>query len=904
MKRILLALFAYLLVASGWLYAAESEPNDVRGDADNLALNGSNTGAMGVPNDVDWWKVTTNADGKLDITLAVSNGLYCYYKLYDNDATTLLFSNYTNGTETDGVDGLLPGTYYIYIYAFTAGQLPVYTVSNTLTPAPLTNDVEPNGSYTQANVLSINGSATGHIGYYYNLAKDTTDWWSVTTTGNGMLSITMDSENGEYLYYQLYDNDGVTLLKSDYTNVVETYNVDGLAAGTYFLKVYTFYSTGYSPYTLTSLYTAPPVASDSEPNNSKSQAKNIPLNSSKTGNVGYYYNNARDESDWYKFTTTEDGKVKLTMASENGQYVYWQLFDKDGVTSLNNNYTNVTESYFEDGLAAGTYYVKVYPFYSTGFIPYTLTDSFFVAPVPNDLEPNNGKAQAQTFATGSTVTGHAGYYYDLERDEEDWFEINTTEDGQIGLTMTSENGQYIYWQLYDDDGITLLKSDYTNGTSTHNTDGLAAGRYFVKVFTFYSTGFVPYTLTNELSTYLNANDGRDNDDPKDAATLNANEATPGHVGFRFNGGLRDVRDWWKINYTGNSDMTVTLTWEPRICCGNQYVYLKIYADTAGSPIFNTYNNTGTLTANLTGLDKQYYYVQVITFYSTEWAAYNLTPTFTQKEKAKITLLSSAAGTDCSDGTLEYKCTKSEKPYTVQLFRNGKKYGNAFIVKNSSPFTLDTLLPGNYYATVYGDGATGQGKGTSVTTTIVPVPSGLSTTKIKSNKAQLNWDTLACIDYDSVYYRVQGTTSWTKKETANNNSAYTISGLTASTTYEWMVAHVVDTAGEKATGSYSGIVSFTTKPLKLGEVETAAIAALAVFPNPASEMATITYTSNYEGALTFKFFDAVGRSIETWTIQSEEGEYTRELNLVNLAPGIYYVRVTGGNADQTIKIVKQ
>ena len=145
---------------------------------------------------------------------------------------------------------------------------------------------------------------------------------------------------------------------------------------------------------------------------------------------------------------------------------------------------------------------------------------------------------------------------------------------------------------------------------------------------------------------------------------------------------------------------------------------------------------------------------------------------------------------------------------------------------------------------------------------------------------------------------------TKKETANNNSAYTISGLTASTTYEWMVAHVVDTAGEKATGSYSGIVSFTTKPLKLGDVETTAIEALVVFPNPASEMATITYTSNYEGALTFKFFDAAGRSIETWTIQSAEGEYTRELNLVNLAPGVYYVRVTGGNADQTIKIVKQ
>ena len=115
MKKTLLACCLLLLLTSIQFLAAESEPNDVRGDADKLNFNSSNIGAIGVPGDVDWWKVTTNVDGELDITLTVSNSLYCYFQLYDNNATTLLVSDYTNGTKTIDEDGLAPGTYYLHL---------------------------------------------------------------------------------------------------------------------------------------------------------------------------------------------------------------------------------------------------------------------------------------------------------------------------------------------------------------------------------------------------------------------------------------------------------------------------------------------------------------------------------------------------------------------------------------------------------------------------------------------------------------------------------------------------------------------------------------------------------------------------------------------------------------------
>ncbi|MGB3074503.1 MAG: T9SS type A sorting domain-containing protein [Chitinophagales bacterium] len=905
MKRTLLTLLAFLMLSAQWLYALESEPNDVRNDADKLNLNASNTGAMDISGDVDWWKVTTTSDGKLDITLTSGNGLYCNFRLYDNDGISLLVENHTNGTLTISKDGLSPGTYYIHISAYFAGQLPTYTVSNFLNVAPLANEPEPNDTYNLANVLAPTGSVTGHIGYDYNGLTDDSDWWSVTTTGNGSLTLQFASNNGQYVYWTLYDNNGTLVLNTNHTNGTASYVEDGLAAGTYYVQIYPYYAGGFTPYTLTSTFTAPPVSNDVEPNNTKSQAKNLPLNNVKTGQIGYYYNGVSDTEDWFKVTTTGDGALKLTIISQNGQYVYYQLFDNDGITSLNVNHTNSTQSITTDGLAAGTYYVKIYPYYAGGFIPYTLSDTLIPAPVANDPEPNDGKSQATEFAVGSTITGHSGYYYDLKRDDADYFKIVTTLDGQINLTITSQNGQYVYYELFDEDATTSLKVNHTNSTQSHSTDGLAAGTYYVKVYPYYSTGFIPYTLTNSLTTYTNVNDGINNEIAKKAATLPANFGNTGHVGFRSNGGAVDLKDWWKINYTGSGDLTVALTWEPMYCCGSPYVYLKVYSDTALAPIFNTYNNTGSLTANFTGLAKQYYYVQVVMYYATNYTAYNLVPTFSQKEKASITLQSSVIGTDCSNSSLEYKCGKSSKPYTVQLYRFGEKYGDPIKVNKTTPFTISSLPPGKYYTTVYGDGATGQGKGTSETTVLVQVPTNLSTTSIKSTKATLNWDTLTCIDYDSIYYRVQNTSIWSKIKTGTNNSGYKLEGLTAATTYEWKVAHVVDVLGNKATSSYSGLVTFTTAPAKLvGEVLNEFTGTLSLYPNPASATTTLQFKNDTGGEALMSVFDALGRNIQSELLQSEQVEFSYELNLATFSPGIYFVRVVMNGTEQTIKLVKQ
>jgi hypothetical protein len=185
--------------------------------------------------------VTTNADGELDISLAVNTGgHYISLKLYDNDGATLLtYQDYISPSATIKTDGLAAGIYYIKVFCTSASDFDTYALSDTLIRPAISTDVEPNGTANQAMTLAQNGSATGHVGYYYNRSRDTADWYKVTTTSDGELDFILGyNYGGHYLSMHLYDGNKTTVLNYlDYISPSATMKTDGLAAGTYYLKV-------------------------------------------------------------------------------------------------------------------------------------------------------------------------------------------------------------------------------------------------------------------------------------------------------------------------------------------------------------------------------------------------------------------------------------------------------------------------------------------------------------------------------------------------------------------------------------------------------------------------------------------------------------------------------------------
>ncbi|MGB3076144.1 MAG: T9SS type A sorting domain-containing protein, partial [Chitinophagales bacterium] len=97
----------------------------------------------------------------------------------------------------------------------------------------------------------------------------------------------------------------------------------------------------------------------------------------------------------------------------------------------------------------------------------------------------------------------------------------------------------------------------------------------------------------------------------------------------------------------------------------------------------------------------------------------------------------------------------------------------------------------------------------------------------------------------------------------------------------------------------------TAPAKLvGEVLNEFTGTLSLYPNPASATTTLQFKNDTGGEALMSVFDALGRNIQSGLLQSEQGEFSYELNLATLSPGIYFVRVVMNGTEQTIKLVKQ
>ena len=90
MKWFYMPLLCLFSIVTTVARAAESEPNNTPASADSLALNGSHTGAINIGGDIDWYKLITPADGKLNLNLTTASGKYITVSVYDANGTSLL----------------------------------------------------------------------------------------------------------------------------------------------------------------------------------------------------------------------------------------------------------------------------------------------------------------------------------------------------------------------------------------------------------------------------------------------------------------------------------------------------------------------------------------------------------------------------------------------------------------------------------------------------------------------------------------------------------------------------------------------------------------------------------------------------------------------------------------------
>ena len=170
-----------------------------------LLLNGSLSGTLNSENPGDIWEITTTIDGMLELS-TVSTDAEVYFRLKDEEGSSITARNSEVEGNTRSAQFIIGvGTYTVVIYKYQVGEYP-YMLSNVFTPASLPNDQEPNDSTEEEGTLELNGSGTGHLGFYClgydgktSAYYDNVDWWVVTTTSDGNLKITTESDNDDLL---------------------------------------------------------------------------------------------------------------------------------------------------------------------------------------------------------------------------------------------------------------------------------------------------------------------------------------------------------------------------------------------------------------------------------------------------------------------------------------------------------------------------------------------------------------------------------------------------------------------------------------------------------------------------------------------------------------------------------
>jgi hypothetical protein len=88
---------------------------------------------------------------------------------------------------------------------------------------------------------------------------------------------------------------------------------------------------------------------------------------------------------------------------------------------------------------------------------------------------------------------------------------------------------------------------------------------------------------------------------------------------------------------------------------------------------------------------------------------------------------------------------------------------------------------------------------------------------------------------------------------------------------------------------------------LGANNTETASNLVLFPNPASERATLNFTSFEEGDYTITVKDISGRTLRTITGFAVIGENTAEINVTGLSIGMYLVGLTLNGETRQVKL---
>ena len=348
----------------------EIESNNKSDEANSIDLDTEYVGCLLTRGDKDWYSFYLSKPGKLSIEFnnqrqdaPYYNSYYWNVALYNHgyeDRTDFNWEidAYSTTTKTPEIS-LSAGIHYIKIEYGNCFSDSLYRIKVNFTPDSNVEHEIENDQRAFATWMTLDTAYEGTIN-----SNDDVDWFEFGLTKSGIVTAYIDGS----VNMSLFDSDG-RCLSGESNNSGEDRIVEGLPAGTYYLKV-TGWSTGEEYSILISFSAGENV--EKEDNNSSDRSTVISPNTGYKGSIGYY-----DDEDWYKFTLKEKSEIILKMEhpiSPVDTY-YWRLtlYDKEENELWDERVYGSPFSKSLGAFPAGTYYVQVEQGYYSSSAIYTLT---------------------------------------------------------------------------------------------------------------------------------------------------------------------------------------------------------------------------------------------------------------------------------------------------------------------------------------------------------------------------------------------------------------------------------------------------------------------------------------------------------------------------------------------------
>jgi Ca2+-binding RTX toxin-like protein len=359
-----------------------------------------------------------------------------------------------------------------------------YTLSLSQAPTEWDYESEGNNIRAGADALTLGRLTEGQLSTY----NGDTDWYKVTPSQVGALSILLDTGWSSNMTVQVSDASGQVLesFKTADGDRSTRFHVGVANTGTHYIKVFHAPADGAlntARYDLTVTQAPTDWDYESEPNATRATADIVVLGRTNEGQLSTPL-----DVDWYEVVPSQAGALEIVL-DDDAWYsnLSLQLTDGSGQVletfkALDNSRN--TDTFFVGVASTAAHYLKVYHdpadgAHSAGL--YTLNISQADTAIDYESEFNNGHAVADSITLGRTLQGQLSKPADV-----DWYKLTPSQAGGLQIVL-DDDAWYsnLSLQLTDDSGQvleTFKAPDNSRSTDTFFVGVASTAAHYLKVY--------------------------------------------------------------------------------------------------------------------------------------------------------------------------------------------------------------------------------------------------------------------------------------------------------------------------------------------------------------------------------------------------------------------------------------